>query len=150
MYTIVIPLTCRYQSRRLLRVDSLDRSNVKSIATASLHTSGSILANCFWPFFFIGILSTNHIHLPPRSHILNVISVCRMDIVFSIKLTPFLLLFISISWSLSYYVYMCWCIPNVCIYSGSYAPSAYLIIKLVLPICVSPTIPIFSTTLYKM
>src|SRR5690625_1470854 len=49
------------------------RSNMKSMATASVHTRGSMLTNSLWP---------------PRSHIEKVISVFRMEIVFSMKLTP--------------------------------------------------------------
>ena len=51
----------------------LERSNMKRIATASLHTSGSIFTNSLWP---------------PKSHIEKVMVVRRTDIVFSIKLTP--------------------------------------------------------------
>jgi len=59
--------------RVLLRV----RSNMKRMATASLQTSGSMLTNSRWP---------------PRSQIEKVISVLRMEIVFSMKLTPLHLL----------------------------------------------------------
>ena len=46
---------------------------MKSMATASLHTRGSMLTNSRWP---------------PRSQIENVISVLRIEMVFSMKLTP--------------------------------------------------------------
>ena len=46
---------------------------MNSSATASLQTSGSMLTNSRWP---------------PRSQIENVISVLRIEIVFSMKLTP--------------------------------------------------------------
>lgn len=46
---------------------------MKRIATASLHTSGSMFTNSLWP---------------PKSHIENVIVVLRTEIVFSMKLTP--------------------------------------------------------------
>jgi hypothetical protein len=54
-------------------VDFRLRSNMKNVATASLHTSGSMLRNSLWP---------------PRSQMLNVISVLRSVIVFSMKFTP--------------------------------------------------------------
>eukprot|EP00953_Heterococcus_sp_UTEX-ZZ885_P014440 8170-Heterococcus_DN1.PRE.1 len=46
---------------------------MKKVATASLHTSGSMLKNSL---------------CPPRSQMLNVISVLRSVIVFSMKFTP--------------------------------------------------------------
>jgi hypothetical protein len=49
------------------------KSNMKSMATASLQTSGNMFTNSRWP---------------PRSQIENVISVFLIEIVFSIKLTP--------------------------------------------------------------
>jgi len=54
-------------------VDFLERSNMKKMATASLHTSGSILKNS---------------RCPPKSHILKVISVFLKRMVFSRKFTP--------------------------------------------------------------
>jgi hypothetical protein len=71
MLTLLKPLACRYHSLILLSVDFRERSNMNKIATASLQTSGNILTNSRWP---------------PRSHIENVISVFRMEIVFSMKL----------------------------------------------------------------
>jgi len=76
----------------LLRVAFLERSNMKRMATASLQTSGSMLTNSFWP---------------PRSQMEKVISVLRMEMVFSMKFTP-----------------------KVCVYSSLYVFSTYLTIKL--------------------
>ena len=71
--TLLNPLAWRYHSFTEFRVDFRERSNMKRIATASLHTRGSIFTNSRWP---------------PRSQIENVIVVRRTEIVFSIKLTP--------------------------------------------------------------
>jgi hypothetical protein len=71
--TRLSPLACRYHSFTLSNVDFLERSNMKNIATASLQTNGSILKNS---------------RCPPRSQMLNVISVLRRTTVFSRKLTP--------------------------------------------------------------
>jgi hypothetical protein len=57
----------------LFSVDLRVRSNMKRIATASLQTRGSMLTNS---------------RCPPRSHIEKVISVLRIEMVFSMKLTP--------------------------------------------------------------
>ena len=57
----------------LLSVTLRVRSKMNSSASASLHTSGSIIANSRWP---------------PRSQIENVISLFRSAIVFSMKFTP--------------------------------------------------------------
>lgn len=43
------PLACLYHSLKLFKVDFLDKSNVNNIATASLQTRGSMLANSFCP-----------------------------------------------------------------------------------------------------
>ena len=43
--TLLKPLACRYHSFTELSVDFRERSNINSIATASLHTSGSMLTN---------------------------------------------------------------------------------------------------------
>ena len=67
------PRPCLYHSLIEFNVLFLVKSNMNSIATASLQTRGSILTNS---------------RCPPRSHIENVISVFRIEIVFSIKLTP--------------------------------------------------------------
>ena len=67
------PRPCRYHSLIELSVLFLVRSNMNRIATASLHTSGSMLTNS---------------RCPPRSHIEKVISVFRIEMVFSMKLTP--------------------------------------------------------------
>ncbi len=67
------PRPCRYHSLIELRVLFLVRSNMNRMATASLQTNGSILTNSL---------------CPPRSQIENVISVFRIDMVFSMKLTP--------------------------------------------------------------
>jgi len=67
------PRACRYHSLMLLSVDLRERSNMKSNATASLHTSGSIDTNS---------------RCPPRSQMLNVISLPLSVMVFSMKLTP--------------------------------------------------------------
>jgi hypothetical protein len=72
-HTLLNPLACRYHSLMELRVDFRLKSNMNNIATASLHTRGNIFTNSRWP---------------PKSHIENVISVFRILIVFSIKLTP--------------------------------------------------------------
>lgn len=73
MAVLLKPRPCLYHSLMEFNVLFLVKSNMKSIATASLQTSGSILTNS---------------RCPPRSHIENVISVFRIEIVFSIKLTP--------------------------------------------------------------
>jgi len=67
------PRAWRYHSLTELSVDFRDRSNMKSIATASLQTRGSMFTNSLWP---------------PRSHIENVIVVRRTEMVFSMKLSP--------------------------------------------------------------
>ena len=67
------PLPWRYHSLIELRVLLRVRSNMNSSATASLQTRGSMLTNSRWP---------------PKSQIENVISVLRIEIVFSMKLTP--------------------------------------------------------------
>lgn len=71
--TLLNPLACRYHSFTEFKVDFLDKSNMNNMATASLHTSGSMFTNS---------------RCPPRSQIENVIVVRRTEIVFSIKLTP--------------------------------------------------------------
>ena len=71
--TLFSPLAWRYHSFMLMRVDFRDRSNMKNMVTASLQTRGNMLRNS---------------RCPPRSHILNVISVFRRIMVFSIKFTP--------------------------------------------------------------
>lgn len=73
MAVLLNPRPCLYHSLILLSVDFLVRSNMNRIATASLQTSGSMFTNSRWP---------------PKSHIENVISVLRIEIVFSMKLTP--------------------------------------------------------------
>mmetsp|Transcript_1819 Transcript_1819/g.4138 ORF Transcript_1819/g.4138 Transcript_1819/m.4138 type:complete len:225 (-) Transcript_1819:266-940(-) len=65
--------TWRYHSLTLLSVDLRERSNMKSIADASLQTRGSMLRKSRWP---------------PRSQMLKVISVPLTTTDFSIKLTP--------------------------------------------------------------
>lgn len=67
------PRPWRYHSLMELSVLFRVRSNMKSMATASLQTRGSMLTNSRWP---------------PRSQIEKVISVFRIEIVFSMKLTP--------------------------------------------------------------
>ena len=67
------PRPCLYHSLIELSVLFLVRSNMKRMATASLQTRGSMLTNS---------------RCPPRSQIENVISVFRIDMVFSMKLTP--------------------------------------------------------------
>ena len=54
---------------------------MKSMATASLQTRGSMLTNSRWP---------------PRSQIEKVISVLRIEIVFSMKLTPLMVSLIPV------------------------------------------------------
>jgi len=44
-HTLLNPLACLYHSLIELRVDFRDKSNMNRIATASLHTSGSMLTN---------------------------------------------------------------------------------------------------------
>ena len=73
LLTLLNPLACRYHSFTEFSVDFLDRSNMKRIATASLHTKGSMFTNSL---------------CPPKSHIENVIVVRRTEMVFSMKLTP--------------------------------------------------------------
>lgn len=91
--TLFSPRACLYHSLMLLRVDLRVRSNVKRMATASLHTRGNMLTNSFWP----NSDDVRRIHsffrwwwvcLPPRSHMLKVISVFRITTDRSIKLTP--------------------------------------------------------------
>ena len=67
------PRPWRYHSLMLFSVLLRVRSNMKRMATASLQTSGSMLTNS---------------RCPPRSQIEKVISVFRMEMVFSMKLTP--------------------------------------------------------------
>jgi hypothetical protein len=67
------PLPCRYHSLILFRVLFLVKSNMKRIATASLQTRGNMLTNS---------------RCPPKSQIEKVISVLRIEIVFSMKFTP--------------------------------------------------------------
>lgn len=62
--TLLNPRAWRYHSLIELSVDLRERSNMNSSATASLHTSGSMLTNSRWP---------------PRSQIENVISVFRIE-----------------------------------------------------------------------
>jgi hypothetical protein len=91
--TLLIERTCRYHSFTLVSVAFRDKSNMKRMATASLHTSGSMLINSRWPG---RALHQNKSRCrndmipfaPPKSHILNVISVLRKAMVFSMKLTP--------------------------------------------------------------
>ena len=71
--TLLNPRACRYHSLTEFNVDFRDRSNMKRIATASLHTSGSMFTNS---------------RCPPRSQIEKVIVVRRTVIVFSMKFTP--------------------------------------------------------------
>lgn len=73
MAVLLKPRPCLYHSLMEFKVLFLVRSNMKRMATASLQTSGSILTNSLWP---------------PKSHIEKVISVFRIEIVFSMKLTP--------------------------------------------------------------
>jgi hypothetical protein len=73
-HTLLKPRACRYHSLIEFKVDFLLRSNMNSMATASLHTSGNMFTNS---------------RCPPRSQIEKVISVFRIEMVFSIKLTPF-------------------------------------------------------------
>lgn len=73
MAVLLKPLPCRYHSLIEFKVLFLVRSNMNNMATASLHTRGSMLTNSRWP---------------PRSHMEKVISVFRIEIVFSMKLTP--------------------------------------------------------------
>ena len=89
MLTRLNPLACRYHSLIEFSVCRRVRSNINKIATASLQTRGSILTNSLWPKIDkLMTKSLTGVILPPRSQILNVISVLRMHIVFSIKLTP--------------------------------------------------------------
>ena len=76
MAVLLNPRPCLYHSLMEFRVLFLVRSNMKRMATASLQTRGSILTNSLWP---------------PKSQIEKVISVFRIDIVFSIKFTPSIL-----------------------------------------------------------
>lgn len=71
--TLLKPLAWRYHSLMLFSVLFLVKSNMNNIATASLQTSGNIFTNSRWP---------------PRSQIEKVISVLRIEIVFSMKFTP--------------------------------------------------------------
>jgi len=73
MLTLLKPRACRYHSFTEFKVDFRERSNINRIATASLHTRGSMLTNSRWP---------------PKSQMENVMVVRRTEIVFSIKLTP--------------------------------------------------------------
>lgn len=73
MAVLLKPRPWRYHSFMELSVLFRVRSNMKSMATASLQTRGSMLTNSRWP---------------PRSQIEKVISVLRIDMVFSMKLTP--------------------------------------------------------------
>lgn len=73
MAVLLNPLPCRYHSLIELSVLFRVRSNMNKIATASLQTRGNMLTNS---------------RCPPRSQIEKVISVFRIEIVFSIKLTP--------------------------------------------------------------
>jgi hypothetical protein len=76
MAVLLKPRACRYHSLTEFNVDFRDRSNMKSSATASLQTSGSMLTNSRWP---------------PKSHMEKVIVVRRTEMVFSMKLTPAIL-----------------------------------------------------------
>ena len=67
------PLPWRYHSLMEFSVLFRVKSNMNKIATASLQTSGSIFTNSRWP---------------PRSQMENVISVFRIEMVFSMKFTP--------------------------------------------------------------
>lgn len=71
--TLLNPLAWRYHSLMLFSVLFLVKSNMNNIATASLHTRGNMFTNSRWP---------------PRSQIEKVISVLRMEMVFSMKFTP--------------------------------------------------------------
>lgn len=73
MAVLLKPRPWRYHSLIELRVLLRVRSNMNRMATASLHTRGSILTNS---------------RCPPRSQIEKVISVLRIEMVFSMKLTP--------------------------------------------------------------
>jgi hypothetical protein len=73
LLTLLKPLACLYHSLTEFNVLFLDKSNMNRIATASLHTNGSMFTNSRWP---------------PKSHIEKVMVVRRTEIVFSIKLTP--------------------------------------------------------------
>lgn len=73
MAVLLKPRPCLYHSLMEFRVLFRVRSNMNKMATASLQTRGSMLTNSRWP---------------PRSQIEKVISVLRIDMVFSIKLTP--------------------------------------------------------------
>ena len=76
MAVLLKPRPCLYHSLMEFRVLFRVRSNMKRMATASLQTRGSMFTNSRWP---------------PRSQIEKVISVLRMDMVFSMKLTPVIL-----------------------------------------------------------
>jgi hypothetical protein len=71
--TLLKPRACLYHSFTEFNVDFRDKSNMKRIATASLHTRGSMFTNSL---------------CPPRSHIENVMVVLLTDMVFSMKFTP--------------------------------------------------------------
>jgi hypothetical protein len=47
--TLLNPRACRYHSLMEFKVDFRVKSNMKRIATASLHTSGNILTNSRCP-----------------------------------------------------------------------------------------------------
>ncbi len=67
------PRPWRYHSLIELSVLFRVKSNMNRMATASLHTNGSMFTNSRWP---------------PKSQMENVISVLRIEMVFSMKLTP--------------------------------------------------------------
>lgn len=73
MAVLLNPRPCRYHSLILFSVLFRVKSNMNKMATASLQTSGNMLTNSL---------------CPPKSQMENVISVLRIEIVFSIKLTP--------------------------------------------------------------
>lgn len=73
MAVLLKPRPCLYHSLMEFNVLFLVRSNIKSMATASLQTKGSMFTNSRWP---------------PRSQMEKVISVFRIEMVFSMKLTP--------------------------------------------------------------
>ena len=73
MAVLLKPRPCLYHSLIEFSVLLRVKSNMKRIATASLQTRGSILTNSLWP---------------PRSQIEKVISVFRIEMVFSMKFTP--------------------------------------------------------------
>ncbi|KAG5220292.1 hypothetical protein IMY05_C4628000900 [Salix suchowensis] len=63
-HTLLKPRACRYHSLTEFSVDFRERSNMKRMATASLHTNGNMLTNS---------------RCPPRSHIENVMVVLRTE-----------------------------------------------------------------------